>query len=187
LSIVSADIASSCDATVFNEFIGCDHSIVQIAIRGSDPPTKTHIPRWNFQRANWQHFSDLCDLSRSSISAGLEQSYQLCETGILQAATAYIFQTRYSEKSVPWWNALYCIVTYSIPKALIITGSLSALQSIDSRRWTSHVFASKIVLLSSNLAKAGREIAFMWVPGHCGAPGNESADSLARLASGYIR
>ena len=94
------------DATVHNEFIGSDHSIVQIAIRGSDPPTKTHIPRWNFQSANWKRFSDLCDLSLPSISTELEQSYQLCEASILQAATASIPQTKYSEKlSVPWWNA----------------------------------------------------------------------------------
>jgi len=105
LSIVSADVASRCNATVHNEFIGSDHSIVQIAIQGSDPPTKTHIPRWNFQRANWQRFSNLCDLSLPSISMELEQSYQLCETSILQAATASISQTKYSEKiSVPWWN-----------------------------------------------------------------------------------
>ena len=45
LSIVSANVDSRCNATVHNEFIGSDHSIVQIAIRGSDPPTKTHIPR----------------------------------------------------------------------------------------------------------------------------------------------
>ena len=62
LSIVSADVASRYNATVHNEFIGSDHSIVQIAIRGSDTPTKTHIPRWR------QRFSDLCDLSLPSIS-----------------------------------------------------------------------------------------------------------------------
>jgi len=106
LSIVSANVASRCNATVHNEFIGSDHSIVQIATRGSDPPTKTHIPRWKFQRANWKRFSDLCDLSLPSISMELEQSYQLCETSILQAATTSIPQTKYSEKlSVPWWNA----------------------------------------------------------------------------------
>jgi len=37
LSIVSADIASRCVAAVVTEFIGSDHSIVQIAIRGADP------------------------------------------------------------------------------------------------------------------------------------------------------
>jgi len=106
LSIVSADVASRCNATVHNEFIGSDHSIVQIEIRGSDPPTKTHIPRWNFQSANWQRFSDLCDLSLPAKSTELEQSYQLCETCILLEATAPIPQTKFSEKlSVPWWNA----------------------------------------------------------------------------------
>ena len=106
MTIVSADVASRCNATVHIEFVGSDHSIVQIAIRGSDPPTKTHIPRWNFQRANWKRFSDLCDLSLPSISTELEQSYQLCEISILQAATASIPQTKYSEEIfVPWWNA----------------------------------------------------------------------------------
>jgi len=77
LSIVSADITSRCDATVVSEFIRSDHSIVQIAIRGADPPIKTHIPRWNFRKANWQRFSDLCDISLSSISTDVIETYYL--------------------------------------------------------------------------------------------------------------
>ena len=66
---------------------------------------------------------------------------------------------------------------------LIITHSLRALESIDSRCCSTHSFASKIVLLCSTLVKAGREIAFMWVPGLCGTPGNETADSSAKMAT----
>ena len=103
LSIVLADIASRCVATVVIEFIGSDHSIVRIAVGGADPSIKTHIPRYNFRKANWQRFRDLCDISLWSISTDLIGSYQLVETSILQAATP---QTRFSERmSVPWWSA----------------------------------------------------------------------------------
>jgi len=56
--------------------IGSDHLIIQIAIQRANPPTKTHIPWWNFQKANWHSFSDLCDMPVSSIiSTELEQTY----------------------------------------------------------------------------------------------------------------
>jgi len=109
------------------------------------------------------------------------------QLNVRQSITINPYASSFSAELYGILRALYCVVTYSIPQALIITGSLSALQVINSRCWTSHIFVTKIVPLSSTLAKAGREIAFMRVPGRCGVPGNEIPDSLARLAASNNR
>ena len=90
------------------------------------------------------------------------------QLNVRQSITINPYASSFSAELCGILRALYCVVTYSIPKALIITDSLSALQAINSRCWTSHIFVTKIVLLSSTLIKAGREIAFMWVLGHRG-------------------
>jgi len=82
--------------------------------------------------------------------------------------------------------ALYCLFTFQSTKHLILSDSLSALQAISTGNWKKHSFTNKINLLSSNLHIAGYEVVLMWVPGHSGIPGNEIADTLAKLASSSI-
>jgi len=109
------------------------------------------------------------------------------QLNVRQSITINPYASSFSAELYGILRALYCVVTYSTPKALILTDSLSALQAINSRCWTSHIFVTKILLLSSTLVKAGREIASMWVPGHRGVLGNEIADSLARLPTSNNR
>jgi len=109
------------------------------------------------------------------------------QLNVRQSITINPYASSFSAELYGILRALYCVVAYSIPKVLIITDSLSALQAINSRCWTFHICVTKIVLLSATLVKAGREIAFMWVPGHRSVPGNEIVDSLARLATSTNR
>ena len=80
-------------------------------------------------------------------------------------------------------HALYLVYSLKIVKVVIVTDSLSALQSITNWNWKKHSFSSKITLLCSTLSVLGYEIRFLWVPGYQNIPGNEMADKLAKLST----
>jgi len=78
---------------------------------------------------------------------------------------------------------LYLFYSLKIVKVVIVTDSLSSLQSITNWNWKKHSFSNKITLLCSTLAASGYEIRFLWVPGNQNIPGNEMADKLAKLST----
>jgi len=103
---VSSSIASHCSVSITDEFRGSDHAIIHVTAHGVVLDITDPLPKWNFSRANWTKFHQLCSSSLNCISLDLEHSYQLFETCILEAARAAMPQTKYTGKiSVPWWNA----------------------------------------------------------------------------------
>jgi ribonuclease HI len=71
---------------------------------------------------------------------------------------------------------------YSNKPVLIFSDSQVALRALDGPKVTSILITECLKALSG---LAGRnEVILAWVPGHCGIPGNEETDRLARQTSG---
>lgn len=67
---------------------------------------------------------------------------------------------------------------------MIFCDSKPALQSLQSAlcRGPHEQLLAEIRLLYDRATQAGHDIAFQWLPSHCGIVGNENADAAARLA-----
>ena len=64
---------------------------------------------------------------------------------------------------------------------MILLDSLSSLQSIFNLKYD-HPVLVQILDLYTEMTRDGREIVFIWVPGHVGIRGNSAADSAAKDA-----
>ena len=64
---------------------------------------------------------------------------------------------------------------------MILSDSLSSLQSIFNLNYD-HPVLVQILELHTELTREGREIVFIWVPGHVGIRGNSAAVSAAKDA-----
>jgi len=105
LTIVSNSIASNCSTKITNNFLGSDHSIIHTTVNGVHLQETQFLPKWNFSKADWPKFAEMCDRTLLSFSPTLEHSYQLFETYGLEASKEFIPQTkRYTKILVPWWN-----------------------------------------------------------------------------------
>jgi ribonuclease HI len=71
---------------------------------------------------------------------------------------------------------------YRNKQILIFSDSQAALRALEGNKVTSNLVTECLNALSA-LAERN-EVILAWVPGHCGIPGNEEADKLARQASG---
>jgi ribonuclease HI len=64
---------------------------------------------------------------------------------------------------------------------LILTDSLSCLQSIENRK-LDHPLILKIVVTVHQLVSSGKRVIFVWLPSHTGLAGNVSVDAAAKAA-----
>ncbi|XP_029344845.1 ribonuclease H1-like [Acyrthosiphon pisum] len=64
---------------------------------------------------------------------------------------------------------------------IILSDSLSSLMSIQNH-WKPTDLARKILNAHTTASFAGKQISYMWIPGHCNIEGNELADKAAKQA-----
>jgi len=65
---------------------------------------------------------------------------------------------------------------------LIISDSLSAINSIRHATWNKHGLVNKVICLNQVLLQRGTRVVYFWIPAHRGIPGNDTADTLAPLS-----
>ena len=66
-------------------------------------------------------------------------------------------------------------------KFIILTDSLSVLQSMKNKDWSNPLISQTLIQLNS-LINRNKRIIFFWIPSHIGIKGNDRADKAANLA-----
>lgn len=87
----------------------------------------------------------------------------------------------YSAELFAIFQCIENILTHNVPKSLIISDSLSALQGLQTVTTPSPI----ISLIRSKMCQLppGHLVQFCWVPSHTGIPGNTLADEAAKMAT----
>ncbi|VEN48168.1 unnamed protein product [Callosobruchus maculatus] len=89
----------------------------------------------------------------------------------------------YTAEQYAIWQALhYCCMTTTMQNFVIISDSLSAMTGLLARRSKDPLALMSIALLKT-LQDLGKSIKFIWIPSHSGIPGNDLADTAAKLAA----
>ena len=67
-------------------------------------------------------------------------------------------------------------------KHLICSDSKSSLTAMETKKWK-HPLVRKLLVRHHQLTEQGKEIVYIWVPGHTGIRGNDLADTAAKKAT----
>ena len=107
LTMVSSQMAGKSNTNITHEFLGSDHSVIITTINDFEIPTKLHIPKWNFGRADWPAYYNQCltHVHENLISTNIDRFSEQLTESFLAVATATIPQTKPRNKNlVPWWT-----------------------------------------------------------------------------------
>ena len=89
----------------------------------------------------------------------------------------------YTAEMIAIQQALLFILHHKIKQAIIVTDSLSVLQSIQSGfSHTRPNLLEELKCIITEISEQDGNLIFIWVPAHCGIIGNEAADKLAKGA-----
>ncbi|GFN87438.1 RNA-directed DNA polymerase from mobile element jockey [Plakobranchus ocellatus] len=205
LAMASPFIATECSWAIHSDLCGSDQFPIFLNLMSSFSPN-VNTTSFNFQKADWNRFGDLCKLSLDDSVADIKQF----TSKLLDAAKSSIpFHKGTKNKiRVPWFTQEYhskatrlrdgaSVFSAELEgKALSLTeikkltkyhknfvtdsDSLSALQAIQSRNFR----VIDIRRLYNLIRKFSPyvHISFVWIPAHVGIRGNENVDKLAKAA-----
>ena len=87
----------------------------------------------------------------------------------------------FTAEAVAIFQALNYVNEHSIPKCVLCTDSLSAFTALQSST-SLHPIVTDILESMHRLLETGCELVILWIPGHCGIQGNDTADAAAKRA-----
>ena len=91
------------------------------------------------------------------------------------------YSSSYSAEAVAMLEAVRWIETTHLQTCLICTDSMSLVDAIDKNNWRDPDEWLKEI--KTTLSRLNTQVTVLWIPSHCGIPGNDEADELAKQGS----
>ncbi len=107
LTICSPAIGHILDWHISASLYSSDHYPQIIELKLTPTMKQSSYPRWEIEKANWQHFQHELDLTDATKHTNVDDINSSIETSIIRAAVKSIPRTTttyHKKRSVPWWN-----------------------------------------------------------------------------------